>query len=114
MSVYYPKISTNTKSKEIYSLYKRRLMLILDNVISNVDDNIEELDDLDNQMLLHSKPLIFTGPESFEVRVDKQFNELALYVTQKAGVEAKKLTVFEFYSALEYIEKSIKYETNIL
>ena len=98
----------------MYGLYKRRLMLTLDSIIKGDNSYDIELEALDNELLLKSGPLIFTGQDSFEIKMDKQFNELALFVTQYASVEAKQLTVFEFYNALEYIEKTKKYESNIL
>lgn len=106
-------MSDSAKTKEMFSLYKQRVVLALDELIEGADKK-EEIKQIEDEMLLKSEPLIFTGPNSFEIKLDKQFNELSIFIAKQTTMNVKTMTVFEFYNALEYIEKTGKYETNIL
>lgn len=96
----------SSKTKELYGLQKRRIALELTSLIDETSDVQKEIEEIENTLLLESKPLVFTGPESFEVKVDKQFNDLLILITKHTSIDAKKLTVFEFYNALEFIDKT--------
>lgn len=104
LGVYFPRSQNNAYIKEMYSRLKKRVLLELDSIL---EENIDytEIDRLDSELLLASKPKVFSGPDSFEVKNDKQFNELCLTISKSLNVEVKKLTVFEFYNAIEYLEK---------
>lgn len=106
-SIYFPKFQNSAQTKELYTKLKNRVLLELDTIISDSPD-LETIDKIDTELLLTSKPKVFSGPESFEVQNDKQFNELCLFISKSLNVEVKKLTVFEFYNSLEYIEKETK------
>lgn len=107
MSLYFPKVVEGASAKEFYSLYKQRLILALDEIIDGTT-NDKEIKNIEKEILLKSKPQVFTGVNSFEIKLDKQFNELTIFIGKQIGERAKDLTVFEFYGALEYIEKSTK------
>lgn len=107
LGTYFPKSQNNAYTKELYSKLKNRVILELDGILKDICD-YEAIDRIDTDLLLSSKPKVFSGPDSFEIKNDKQFNELCLTISKSLNVDVKKLTVFEFYNAIEYIEKNNK------
>lgn len=109
LGTYFPKSQNRAYIKEIYTKLKRRTILELNAIIDDIMD-YTEMDRLDDDLLLASKPKVFSGPDSFEIKNDKQFNELCLTISKSLNVEVKKLTVFEFYNTIEYLEKENKHK----
>lgn len=107
LGTYFPKSQNSAYIKELYSKLKNRVILELDGILKDICD-YEAIDRIDTDLLLSSKPKVFSGPDSFEIKNDKQFNELCLTISKSLNVDVKKLTVFEFYNAIEYIEKNNK------
>jgi hypothetical protein len=104
LSTYFPKSQNDSFVKELYTKLKYRTSLELDSLINDIDNTLA-INKLDVDLLLANKPKIFGGPDSFEVRADKQFNDLCLLISRSLNVQVKTLTVFEFYNALDFIEK---------
>lgn len=107
LATYFPKSSNDSKLKEAYSKLKRKVLLELESLIDSVD-NFDTIDQLNTELLTLNKPLPFQGPESFEVKADKQFNDLGILIAKSLNLDVKVLTVFQFYNALEYIAKDNK------
>lgn len=104
LGTYFPKSQNSAYTKELYSKLKDRVILELDGILKDICD-YEAIDRIDTALLLSSKPKVFSGPDSFEIKNDKQFNDLCLTISKSLSVDVKKLTVFEFYNAIDYIEK---------
>lgn len=107
LGTYFPKSQNSAYTKELYSKLKNRVILELDGILNDICD-YEAIDRIDTDLLLSSKPKVFSGPDSFEIKNDKQFNDLCLTISKSLNVDVKKLTVFEFYNAIDYIEKNSK------
>ena len=107
LGTYFPKSQNSAYIKELYSKLKNRVILELDGILNDICD-YEAIDRIDTDLLLSSKPKVFSGPDSFEIKNDKQFNDLCLTISKSLNVDVKKLTVFEFYNAIDYIEKNNK------
>jgi len=107
LGTYFPKSQNSAYTKELYSKLKDRVILELDGILKDICD-YEAIDRIDTDLLLSSKPKVFSGPDSFEIKNDKQFNDLCLTISKSLNVDVKKLTVFEFYNAIDYIEKNSK------
>lgn len=107
LGTYFPKSQNSAYIKELYSKLKNRVILELDGILNDICD-YEAIDRIDTDLLLSSKPKVFSGPDSFEIKNDKQFNDLCLTISKSLNVDVKKLTVFEFYNAIDYIEKNSK------
>jgi hypothetical protein len=60
------------------------------------------------QLLLFSRPKVFTGHDGLEVRHDKDFETMCLVISQETGADAKRMTVLEYYNAYEYIKQKAK------
>lgn len=61
-------------------------------------------------MLGLSKAKSFLGPDSEELKYDKQFESTCLLITKELNIDAKSLTVLSFYSAFLSIKKQVEME----
>lgn len=113
LDCYFPNTFTNAKEKEAYDRLKKRTLLVLD-TISNGSDNKDAIEEIDDFLLSMSKPHVFAGGDSAEVQYDKQFENMCLLIAQKSSLDAKKMTVLQFYSAIETIRKQMEAESKAL
>ena len=56
------------------------------------------------------KPKNFNGKDSEEIKYDKQFESACMIISQKTGMNAKQMTVLEFYNTLTNIQKQAEAE----
>lgn len=104
--MYYPNIFDDARVKEYYDMLHRRTMLVLDNIINGESkERNEQIEQVTADMLTYSKPKNFVGKDSAEIVYDKQFDELCLFISQELNINAKNMSVMEFYNAYLYIEK---------
>ena len=82
-----------------------RTKTILNGIISS-EDYEPRLDKIDLSLLRRSKPAKLTGLNSDEVKIDTKFEDMAILISVKTGLESKKLSVLEFYRAYEYSTKN--------
>lgn len=110
LETYFPDSFISSKEKEIYDKLKTRTLLVLDTIITD-RDNTERIDAIDVMMINFSKPNVFTGSDSVEVRYDKQFESTCLCIAQRTSMDAKKMTVLQFYNAVDNIKQQVEAET---
>ena len=113
LETYFPGDFVSPKEKEAYDKLKRRAFLVLDTIINDTD-NAEQIEMIDTMMLGLYTPKSFTGSESVEVKYNKQFESTCLLIAQKTNMDAKKMTVLQFYSAVENIKQQAEAETKRL
>lgn len=58
-----------------------------------------------------SSPKSYIGSESIEIRYDKQFESTCLLISQKTNMDAKKMTVLQFYNAVDNIKQQLEAES---
>lgn len=109
LETYFPSDFISPKEKEAYDRLKSRTLLVLETIISNVD-NSEQIDSIDSLMLSMQTPKSYIGTESVEVKYDKQFESTCLLISQKTSMDAKKMTVLQFYNAVENIKQQMEAE----
>lgn len=109
LEIYFPGDFVNPKEKEAYDKLKARTLLVLDSVINNTD-NSEQIDAIDMIMLNMHTPKTYTGSESVEVKYDKQFESTCLLIAQKTNTDARKMTVLQFYNAIDNIKTQAEAE----
>ena len=73
--------------------------------LQKIDDQIGEID---RKLFEMYTPKIFSGRQSEEVRFIKDFEQLVVYLSQHTLRDPKKMTVLEFYQALETVNKQLK------
>lgn len=113
LETYYPEDFVSAKERELLSLIKRRTLLILDGIAEDKDNSIE-VEAIDNKMFSKYNPKSFEGEKSAEIKYDKQFEATCLLISQKMNLDAKAMTVLQFYSALDMIKKQSEAESKTL
>lgn len=113
LETYFPGDFVNPKEKEAYDRLKNRTLLVLDSIINNTD-NTKQIESIDAMMLNMHAPKVFIGSESVEVKYDKQFESTCLLIAQKTNMDAKKMTVLQFYNAIDNIKAQAEAEAKSL
>lgn len=113
LETYFPGDFINPKEKEAYDKLKNRTLLVLDSII-NDNDNTEQIELIDMMMVNMHTPKVFIGSDSVEVKYDKQFESTCLLIAQKTSMDARKMTVLQFYNAVDNIKQQAKAESKSL
>lgn len=113
IETYFPGDFVNPKEKEAYDKLKNRTLLVLDSIINDTD-NTEQIELIDTMMLNMHTPKVFIGSESVEVKYDKQFESTCLLIAQKTNMDARKMTVLQFYNAVDNIKAQAEAEAKSL
>ena len=113
LETYFPVDFVNPKEKEAYDKLKNRTLLVLDSIINDTD-NTEQIELIDTLMLNMHTPKVFIGSESVEVKYDKQFESTCLLIAQKTNMDARKMTVLQFYNAIDNIKAQAEAEAKSL
>lgn len=113
LETYFPGDFVNPKEKEAYDKLKNRTLLVLDSIINDTD-NTEQIELIDTMMLNMHTPKVFIGSESVEVKYDKQFESTCLLIAQKTNMDARKMTVLQFYNAIDNIKAQAEAEVKSL
>lgn len=113
LETYFPGDFVNPKEKEAYDKLKNRTLLVLDSIINDAD-NTEQIELIDTMMLNMHTPKVFIGSESAEVKYDKQFESTCLLIAQKTNMDARKMTVLQFYNAIDNIKAQAEAEAKSL
>lgn len=113
LEIYFPGDFVNPKEKEAYDKLKARTLLVLDSVINDTD-NSKQIELIDTMMLNMHTPKVFIGSESVEVKYDKQFESTCLLIAQKTNMDARKMTVLQFYNAIDNIKAQAEAEAKSL
>jgi hypothetical protein len=107
MSMYFPSMGDSPQIKEYYDLKLQLLTAMLDQT-ANGTDRGDEIQSLTDQLTVYYPPRCFQGEKSVEIQSDKEFTEMCLLITKEMHINAKDMTVFDFYSAFEMIKRQSK------
>ena len=107
LNLYFPGQFDDAASKEYYDRLKTRILLQLDSIIRKAD-HTEEIDRIDDFLLTLARPKIYSGKESAEIKYDKQFEDMCLFLSHELSLDIDKLSVLQFYNSFEYIKKQRK------
>lgn len=110
LETYFPGDFISPKEKDVYDKLKQRTLLVLDNIINNTN-NSEKIELLDAAIFNAYSPKLYVGPESVEIKYDKQFESACLLIAQKTSIDAKKMTVLQFYNAVDNIKQQLEAES---
>jgi 5'-3' exonuclease len=72
---------------------------------ASVRDHKQEIDQIDDFLLTLAKPKVFSGKESTEIKYDRQFEDMCLFLSHELSLDIDKLSVLQFYNSFEYIKK---------
>jgi hypothetical protein len=110
---YFPTDFVSAKEREAYDVLKRQMKLALSDICDDTDSS-EEIEEMTRAQFKKYKPKSFSGDNSAEIAQDKQFEDMCLLLSQKLNVNAKKMTVLEFYSAVNLMKKQAEAEQKAL
>ena len=114
LETYFPiAFSASAKDKDLYDKLKARTLLILEDII-NHSDSSTDIAKIDAIMMTMCKPKLFYGPESVEVKHERDFNNACLLIAKELNYNTDNLTVLQFYSALELIKKQTEAKSKAL
>ena len=106
---YFPEDFIGPKEKDRYDRLKKRTLYVLDSII-NSTDNTKQVEEIDNSLFKEYTPKIFIGSNSIEIKYDKQFESTCLLIAQKTSLDAKTMTVLQFYNAVNNIKVQLEAE----
>lgn len=104
LELYFPNDFDSAKEKETYDRLKRRTILVLKQIVDDTDYS-EQINEIDSYSFSLYKPKPFYGKSSVEIAYDKQYENSCLLISKQTGVDAKKMTVLQYFNALELIKK---------
>ena len=107
LKAYFNQGGESAASKEYYELMRQRAMLMLDE-IADGQDRSEEIRAIESRMVRSDKPRVFQGQKNSEVLYDKNFVGCCIAIAQNLNMDAKQMTVLEYYRAIEVLEEQQK------
>lgn len=109
LMLYFPSIFENSETKEYYGLIKSKALLVLEQLErKDLTYKQKELEVIEDRIATFSPPMTFTGPNSLEIRSDKQYHDGCLVIASNMNVDTSKLTVLGYYNALDFIQEKQK------
>lgn len=107
LKAYFNQGGESAASKEYYELMRKRALLMLDE-IQDGRDRGEEIREIESRMVRSDKPRVFQGERNAEVLYDKNFVGCCIAIAQNLNMDAKAMTVLEYYRAIEVLEEQQK------
>ena len=104
---YFGQGGESATSKEYYELMRRRALLMCEEIADGKDLG-EEIRAIESQMVRLDKPRAFQGQRNAEVLYDKNFVGCCIAIAQNLNMDAKQMTVLEYYRAIEVLEEQQK------
>jgi hypothetical protein len=104
LSLYFPSQFDNVAVKEYYDRIQSRTLLQLDTLIRE-KDNAKQIETINDFLLEFAKPQIFSGKDSAEIKYDKDFEEMCLFLKKELSIDIDNTTVMQFYTSFGYIKK---------
>lgn len=108
MAFYFPAKEESPELIETLLLLKRETLLILEGIRKDDKSKFEEAKKVREKMISEREILLFVGPESWEIKLEKQHQEMSNIITQNSGSEAERLTIFQYFSKEETIKKQFQ------
>lgn len=110
LSLYFPRLYEDADIKEYYEKVRRRTLMVLKNIMAGVTvpDGTKDVDDITTELITYTRPQIFSGTESIEIKFDRQFENLCLMLSGQLNVKPKEYSVMEFYNAFEFLKEKAK------
>lgn len=103
LEAYFPTVNSSGMERQTFDLIKRRAILQLDSLIDGKDREGDILQ-VEDELLLLNKPKQFNSEINTEVEYDKDFNRSILLIQDNINADGHKMTVMQFYNALDYIK----------
>lgn len=106
---YFPALFSNVEEREYYDNMKRLAVEKLGQITKGESEaSKRRIEELEDRLVLAVKPKTFTGKEAFGVQHDKAYMKMCLMINSNLNVDARRMTVLEYYTAGEYIQEMAK------
>ena len=105
LMLYFPALFNDSTIKEYFDILKRRTIAVLNEIIAGnpEPDATPEIERLTIALITYTHPQLFEGPESAEIKFDREFENLCLALSEQLHVKPKENTVLEFYNAFDFL-----------
>lgn len=111
LNTYFPNMFNSAKEKGAYDKLRERTILELEELITG-QSKAKEIEKIDEFFLSLNRPRSFEGSKSAEVSYDKAFENTCLALQFKLKIpNAKRLSVLEYYNAVENLNKLVDRES---
>lgn len=107
LTAYFPNRFDDVTVKEYFDNLRQKSLLILGEIIRG-EKNEAVIDKIDTYLLELTKPAIFYGKDNAEIKYNKSYEEMCSFLIEKGYKTPKKMTVLEYYSAFDFIQKQLK------
>lgn len=101
--LYFPSLFDDSMRKEYFAKMKRLLLMKIEDMQKNV--NSEAIEALEREIVTFSKPRDFGGDKGVEIAFDKEYESTCITIGSELHLDAKKMTVMEYYHAIEYLKE---------
>lgn len=106
---YFPAMFSNVEEREYYDNMKRLAVEKLGQIADGESEaSKKRIGELEDRLVLAVKPKVFTGKDAFGVQHDKAYLKMCLMISSNLNVDAKSMTVVEYYTAGEYLNEMMK------
>lgn len=102
----------NPKLTEYYLLLKKRTLLTTEKIAKNEVISEKSLQIINDQILTLTEPELIAGESGLELKYEKNFEELCVFIAQHGNQRPKELTTLEFFTTYYTIEKQLKAQKN--
>lgn len=102
--MYFPERGIDAKSVEFLGALRDRALRMLKSIIEDAE-NEEEIKEIENKILTFVPPPDFSSEGNEEVKLERNFETMCLFLSKEFGVDPKKFTTLEFYNAKAQFEK---------
>ena len=106
---YFPSLFSNVEEREYYDNMKRLAVEKLGQITNGESERSRKrIEELEDRLVLAVKPKVFTGKDAFGVQHDKSYVKMCLMISTNLNVDARSMTVLEYYTAGEYLNEMMK------
>lgn len=109
LELYFPNEFSSAREKEVYDKLKNRTLLVLEGIKTGIK-NTTEIDAIDDYLFSLHSPNSFSGSSSAEIKYDKQFETMCVLIAQKTNLDAKNMSVLQFYNTLDNMRQQAEAE----
>lgn len=107
LSVYFPATFNDVHEKDATERIIRRTRLVLSEITAGQDAS-EDIGRIDDFILMQNPPQAFSTTKGADVMFDKNYTDIMLLVSKSMKMDARDMTVLEFYQALAYMKNEAK------
>lgn len=109
LQLYYPDLFDDSTIKEYYDDLRKKTLLELQSIINGKTvENEIEIERITLELITYNKPHIFSGTKNAEIEHNKSFGNMCTMISEHLHLDAKELTVLEFYISFERVKEKLK------